>query len=170
MQNFILNNGIILKTVAPITYKNDTTKIRTLVFETDIPSDDLFALLSDYNNICKISCTFDSGNVADIITDCAQLKLLSKKADGTYIAELSTDATERLIQELQAKVEKVEQQNKELKIRLENLLTAKEEEQNEPENNIEPDETEQENQEENQNQSNTEVNSDNEDNEENQEP
>ena len=126
MQNFILNNGIILKTVPPITYPNSMAKTRTICFQTDLSYDEVFNLLSDYNNICKISCTFDSGSVADIITDCAGLKVLSKKADGTYMAEMSTDTTERLIQELQAKVEHLEQQNNELKQRVETLLSEEE--------------------------------------------
>ena len=144
MQNFVLNNGIILKTVPPITYPNSMAKTRTICFETDLSYDEVFNLLSDYNNICKISCTFDSGNVADIITDCAGLKVLSKKADGTYMAEMSTDTTERLIQELQAKVEHLEQQNNELKQRVETLLSEKEEETEEiPEEEPEiPEETE----------------------------
>jgi len=144
MQNFVLNNGIILKTVPPITYPNNMAKTRTICFETDLSYDEVFNLLSDYNNICKISCTFDSGNVADIITDCAGLKVLSKKADGTYMAEMSTDTTERLIQELQAKVEHLEQQNNELKQRVETLLSEKEEETEEiPEEEPEiPEETE----------------------------
>lgn len=133
MQNFVLNNGVAFKTVPPITYPNSMAKTRTICFQTDLSYDEVFNLLSDYNNICKISCTFDSGNVADIITDCAGLKVLSKKADGTYMAEMSTDTTERLIQELQAKVEQLEQQNNELKQRVETLLADKEENTDEPE-------------------------------------
>ena len=142
MQNFVLNNGIILKTVPPITYPNSMAKTRTICFQTDLSYDEVFNLLSDYNNICKISCTFDSGNVADIITDCAGLKVLSKKADGTYMAEMSTDTTERLIQELQAKVEQLEQQNNELKQRVETLLSEEETEEIPEEEPEIPEETE----------------------------
>ena len=110
MHGFILNNGTILKTVPPVTYKNDLAKTRALTFETDLPYEDLFNLLSDYGNICRIACTFESGNIADTLTDCVSLKVLSRKTDGTYTAEFSTDATERMIQELRAKVEQLETQ------------------------------------------------------------
>ena len=133
MQNFVLNNGTIFKTVPPITFTNNMAKTRTICFETDLSYDEVFNLLSDYNNICKISCTFDSGSVADIITDCAGLKVLSKKTDGTYMAEMSTDITEKLIRELRTKVEQLEQQNNELKQRVETLLADKEENTDEPE-------------------------------------
>ena len=142
MQNFVLNNGIILKTVPPITYPNSMAKTRTICFQTDLSYDEVFNLLSDYNNICKISCTFDSGNVADIITDCAGLKVLSKKADGTYMAEMSTDTTERLIRELQTKVEQMQQTIDDLKAANEPPVAEPEEEQEEEPEPEEPEDDE----------------------------
>ena len=119
MQNFVLNNGVVLKTIPPITFPNNMSKTRTICFQTDLPYDVLFEMFSEYSNVCRIECKFDSGNVADVLTDCVKLKVLSRKDDGSYTAEFSTDATEKLILELQEEV-------KRLKSQVENLIAEKE--------------------------------------------
>ena len=119
MQNFVLNNGVVLKTIPPITFPNNMSKTRTICFQTDLPYDVLFEMFSEYSNVCRIECKFDNGNVADVLTDCVKLKVLSRKDDGSYTAEFSTDATEKLILELQEEV-------KRLKSQVENLIAEKE--------------------------------------------
>lgn len=128
MQNFVLNNGVVLKTIPPITFPNNMSKTRTICFQTDLPYDVLFEMFSEYSNVCRIECKFDSGNVADVLTDCVKLKVLSRKDDGSYTAEFSTDATEKLILELQEEV-------KRLKSQVENLIAE-----NKPEEPEIPDE------------------------------
>lgn len=124
MQNFVLKNGAVLRTVPPIAFVNTMAKTRTLIFETDMSYDNLFNMLSDYNNISKIECKFDSGHILEVYTDCAKLKELSRKDDGTYSAIFSTDLTEKALQELQAKVEVLKRQNEEMQERINSLLAV----------------------------------------------
>ena len=114
---------------------NDITKRRRITFTSDLGYADIETMLSSPDNISRITYMLETGAIIGIYTDCVALKSLTKDMDvGTYVAEFSTDATEKKLQDLQAKVDLMQ-----LTI---DTLTAREEVPIEPEPEIIPEETE----------------------------
>lgn len=112
---------------------NDLTKRRKITFVSDMDYNDVLALLSNKDNISQITYVIETGAVIATYTDCVALKSLSYDIDkGTCSAEFSTDATERLVHELQARVEQMQH--------VIDTLAVKEEPSPEPEKPEEPDE------------------------------
>lgn len=89
---------------------NDLTKRRKITFVSDMDYNDVLALLSNKDNISEIKYSLENGTVIAVYQDCASLKSLTRDFDnGTYTVEYGTDATERIVHELQAKVEQMQQ-------------------------------------------------------------
>lgn len=116
MEKIILKNGQEFYVPQLGVVSNDITKRRRITVKSDLAYDEILAILSDKNNICQITYALENGTVIAVYHDCVSLKSLTRDFDnGTYTAEFGTDATERIVQELQAKVEQMQQTIDELK-------------------------------------------------------
>ena len=119
MEKIILKNGQEFYVPQLGVVSNDITRRRKITFMSELCYNDVLALLSDKANTDQIEYALENGAVITTYTDCVALKSLSVDLDaGTYTAEFSTDATERIVHELQAKVAQLEQT-------IETLTTAK---------------------------------------------
>jgi len=116
MEKIILKNGQEFYVPQLGVVSNDITKRRRITIKTDMDYNDILAIMSDKDNISRITYALENGTVITIYADCVSLKSLTKDFDnGTYVAEFGTDATERIVQELQAKVEQMQRTIDELK-------------------------------------------------------
>ena len=119
MEKLLLKNGHEFDVVPLGIVSNEMTKRRRITIKTDMDYNDVLAILSNKDNISEIKYSLENGTVIAVYQDCVLLKSLTRDFDNsTYNAEFSTDATERIVHELQAKVAQLEQT-------IETLTTAK---------------------------------------------
>jgi len=110
VEKIILNNGQKFDVPQLGIVSNDLTKRRKITVKSDLSYNEVLALLSDQDNISEIKYALENGTTIATYTDCVSLKSLSYDLEnGTYTAEFGTDVTERIVQELQAKVEQMQQ-------------------------------------------------------------
>jgi hypothetical protein len=106
----ILNNGQEFDLPPLAIISNDITKRRKITFMSELDYNDVLALLSDKNNISQITYALENGTVIAVYQDCVSLKSLTMDFEhGTYTVEYGTDATERIVRDLQARVEQMQQ-------------------------------------------------------------
>lgn len=110
MQKIKFNDDYIFD-AAPIGISHDPiSKRRRISFRSDLEYDEVLALLSDKNNIGKITYCTDNGIIIGVFTDCVMLKSISYDISSQiYTAEFSTDATEQELQELRVEVQQLRQ-------------------------------------------------------------
>ena len=143
MEKIILKNGQEFYVPQLGVVSNDITKRRRITIKTDMDYNDILAIMSDKDNISRITYALENGTVITIYADCVSLKSLTRDFDnGTYTAEFGTDATERIVQELQAKVEQMQQTIDELKTTKESHVEIPAEEQEEEPEPEEPEDDE----------------------------
>lgn len=96
--------------VVPNGIENDTfNKRRKFYFKTELSYPEVEAILTKQDNLTGVQYIAENGDILATYSDCVSLKVLSKSLDtGTYTAEFSTDATEKEISELKAKVAELE--------------------------------------------------------------
>jgi len=110
MEKLLLKNGHEFDVVPLGIVSNEMTKRRRITIKTDMDYNDVLAILSNKDNISEIKYSLENGTVIAVYQDCVSLKSLTRDFDnGTYTAEFGTDATERIVQELQAEVEYLKQ-------------------------------------------------------------
>jgi hypothetical protein len=110
MEKLIFKNGQSFDAAPLGVISNDITKRRRITIKSELDYADVLALLSDQYNNSQITYTLENGTVIAVYADCVALKSLAFDIDnGTYTAEFSTDATERIVQELQTKVALMQQ-------------------------------------------------------------
>lgn len=110
MEKLLLKNGHEFDVVPLGIVSNEMTKRRRITIKTDMDYNEVLAILSNKDNISEIKYSLKNGTVIAVYQDCVSLKSLTKDFEqGTYTAEFGTDATERIVQELQAKVEQMQQ-------------------------------------------------------------
>jgi len=116
MEKIILKNGQEFYVPQLGVVSNDITKRRRITIKTDMDYNDVLAILSNKDNISEIKYSLENGTVIAVYQDCVSLKSLTRDFDnGTYTAEFGTDATEKIVQELQARVEQMQQTIDDLK-------------------------------------------------------
>jgi len=143
MEKIILKNGQEFYVPQLGVVSNDITKRRRITIKTDMDYNDVLAILSNKDNISEIKYSLENGTTIATYTDCVSLKSLSCDLEnGTYTAEFGTDATERIVQELQAKVEQMQQTIDELKTAKESPVEIPAEEQEEEPEPEEPEDDE----------------------------
>jgi len=110
MEKLILKDGTIFDALPLGIVPNDVTKRRRLIFKSELDYNTVLSILSNTDNVSQITYTLENGAVIAVYNDCVALKTLSYDIDNkAYTAELSTDPTEKLIQDLQAKVQSMEE-------------------------------------------------------------
>jgi len=143
MEKLLLKNGHEFDVVPLGIVSNEMTKRRRITIKTDMDYNDVLAILSNKDNISEIKYSLENGTVIAVYQDCVSLKTLTRDFDnGTYTAEFGTDATERIVQELQAKVEQMQQTIDELKTAKESPVEIPAEEQEEEPEPEEPEDDE----------------------------
>ena len=84
--------------------KNDVTKIRQFKFTSELPIGEVQTMFKDSANIVSIDHLLSDDTLKSNFSDCVSYKSISQDDIGVYVVELSTDAVEKQLKEMQEEI------------------------------------------------------------------